>query len=125
MFTKCQEVPRRTTRRVADRTAAVETSRRHGKGYEILTNPVAKPRTASDGLSNTLFYTEDAGRPQRYVAGKRLLPGSTPMTNSAAWCDEAAEFGLHGCQGTTGTRPGTQHELHERRGAVLVPHGRV
>jgi prepilin-type N-terminal cleavage/methylation domain-containing protein/prepilin-type processing-associated H-X9-DG protein len=59
----------------------------------------------TDGLSNTLFYVEDAGRPTEYVAGKRPS-GST--TSGSAWCDEAAEFGLHGCTPPNDTRPGLQ-----------------
>jgi len=62
--------------------------------------------SVTDGLSNTIFYVEDAGRSDRYVAGKRLV--ATNDVNGGAWCDEAAEFGLHGCQGTNGSRPGTQ-----------------
>jgi prepilin-type N-terminal cleavage/methylation domain-containing protein len=59
-----------------------------------------------DGLSNTIFYVEDAGRPNRYVSGKRLV--STNSVGGSAWCDEAAEITLHGCQGTNGQTIGTQ-----------------
>jgi prepilin-type N-terminal cleavage/methylation domain-containing protein/prepilin-type processing-associated H-X9-DG protein len=59
--------------------------------------------SVTDGLSNTLFYCEDAGRPVEYVAGKRPS-GST--TSGAAWADEAGEFGLHGCTPPNDTRPG-------------------
>ena len=58
-----------------------------------------------DGLSNTLFYCEDAGRPDFYVAGNRRV--STNSIPGSAWGDSEAEFGLHGCTGTNGTRPGT------------------
>jgi prepilin-type N-terminal cleavage/methylation domain-containing protein/prepilin-type processing-associated H-X9-DG protein len=60
----------------------------------------------TDGLSNTLFYVEDAGRPQRYLSGWRLISGTF---SGAAWADQANEFGLHGCtpSATADIRPGT------------------
>jgi prepilin-type processing-associated H-X9-DG protein len=60
-----------------------------------------------DGLSNTISYVEDAGRPQIYVKGGAQLTGTV---RGAGWADDAAEFGLHGCNPATGldTRPGTQ-----------------
>ena len=61
--------------------------------------------SVTDGLSNTIFYSEDAGRPDRYVSGKRKVSGTW---QGAAWADERNEYGLHGCQGTNGTRPGNQ-----------------
>jgi prepilin-type N-terminal cleavage/methylation domain-containing protein/prepilin-type processing-associated H-X9-DG protein len=59
----------------------------------------------TDGLSNTIFYCEDAGRPQIYVIGKQLIGGTV---GGSAWCDEASEFGLHGCtpSSTADIRPG-------------------
>ncbi len=58
-----------------------------------------------DGLSNTLFYIEDAGRPVEYVAGRRPS-GNT--TSGAGWCDEASEWGFQGCTPPNDTRPGRQ-----------------
>jgi len=62
--------------------------------------------SVTDGLSNTIFYTEDAGRPQAFVSGWNKL-GSTTWGGSA-WCDESNEFGLHGCTPSTSAdiRPG-------------------
>jgi prepilin-type N-terminal cleavage/methylation domain-containing protein len=61
--------------------------------------------SVTDGLSNTLFYCEDAGRPDLYNYEKKLV--STNSVGGSAWCDEAAEFGLHGCEPTgNDVRPG-------------------
>jgi prepilin-type N-terminal cleavage/methylation domain-containing protein/prepilin-type processing-associated H-X9-DG protein len=58
--------------------------------------------SVTDGLSNTLFYVEDAGRPDEYVANWRLAG----RNSGAAWADEANEFGLNGCNPPNDTRPG-------------------
>lgn len=60
--------------------------------------------SVTDGLSNTMFYVEDAGRPDEYVANGRLVRTNT----GSAWSDEANEFGLHGCTPPDDTRPGRQ-----------------
>ena len=57
----------------------------------------------TDGLSNTLFYIEDAGRGTEYVA-RRQLSGNT--TSGGGWADEANEFGFQGCTPPNDTRPG-------------------
>jgi prepilin-type N-terminal cleavage/methylation domain-containing protein/prepilin-type processing-associated H-X9-DG protein len=65
--------------------------------------------SVSDGLSNTIFYMEDAGRSDEYLAGKRRNP-SGATTSGGAWSDEAAEFGLNGCEPSAASdiRPGRQ-----------------
>ena len=61
--------------------------------------------SVTDGLSNTLFYVEDAGRPFEYVKGRRL----TTSTNAGSgWADSENEFGLHGCNPPNDTRPGRE-----------------
>src|SRR4051794_35141087 len=62
--------------------------------------------TITDGLSNTIFYTEDAGRPDPWVASARKLGSGT--FPAAAWCDESSEFGLQGCTPPNDSRPGLQ-----------------
>ena len=64
--------------------------------------------SVTDGLSNTMFYCEDAGRPDLWVQGKKLLTPNS-LTGSA-WCDEANEFALQGCvpSQTADIRPGPQ-----------------
>jgi prepilin-type N-terminal cleavage/methylation domain-containing protein len=57
----------------------------------------------TDGLSNTIFYCEDSGRPQEFVAQNRKT-GAT--TGGSAWADEANEFGFQGCTPPNDTRPG-------------------
>jgi prepilin-type N-terminal cleavage/methylation domain-containing protein len=57
----------------------------------------------TDGLSNTIFYCEDAGRPDEHVArGVK----TTSVANGSAWSDEANEFGFQGCTPPNDTRPG-------------------
>jgi prepilin-type N-terminal cleavage/methylation domain-containing protein len=63
---------------------------------------VMRWQNVTDGLSNTFFYVEDAGRPDEYVANWRKSGTNT----GAAWSDEANEFGLHGCNPPNDTRPG-------------------
>jgi hypothetical protein len=53
-------------------------------------------------LTDKIFYTEDAGRPDRYIAGRQIRSG-TGTCGGSAWSDEAAEWGFQGCQ--TGTSP--------------------
>lgn len=59
--------------------------------------------SVSDGLSNTLFYSEDAGRPTEYVGGRRQ---SATTASGSAWADEASEWGFQGCTPPNDTRPG-------------------
>jgi prepilin-type processing-associated H-X9-DG protein len=49
----------------------------------------------TDGLSNTIFYVEDAGRPNLHLTGKTLV--STNSVGGSAWSDEASEITFHGC----------------------------
>jgi prepilin-type N-terminal cleavage/methylation domain-containing protein/prepilin-type processing-associated H-X9-DG protein len=58
----------------------------------------------TDGLSNTIMYVEDAGRPDEYVAGGKRIG----TNGQAAWSDESAEFGVNGCNPPGDTRPGRQ-----------------
>lgn len=60
----------------------------------------------SDGLSNTLFYSEDAGRPAGYRANRRR--SATAVVPGSAWSDEASEWGFQGCTPPNDTRPGLQ-----------------
>jgi prepilin-type N-terminal cleavage/methylation domain-containing protein/prepilin-type processing-associated H-X9-DG protein len=62
--------------------------------------------SVTDGLSNTIFYMEDAGRSDWYGPGRRLM--SSNSLAGAAWSDEANEFGLNGCNPSNGSRPGSQ-----------------
>jgi prepilin-type processing-associated H-X9-DG protein len=64
-----------------------------------------------DGLSNTLFYCEDAGRPALYLAGKRR---TSSTVGGSAWSDEASEFGLNGCtpSATSDVRHGEPYSFH-------------
>jgi prepilin-type N-terminal cleavage/methylation domain-containing protein/prepilin-type processing-associated H-X9-DG protein len=55
--------------------------------------------SVTDGLSNTLFYVEAAGRADRYGPRKNLVTANA-VGRGAAWCDEAAEIGLNGCDPT-------------------------
>src|SRR5688500_14709070 len=50
--------------------------------------------SVTDGMSNTIFYCEDAGRSDRYGPGRRFV--STNGSDSGAWADSEAEFTLNG-----------------------------
>lgn len=63
--------------------------------------------SVTDGLSNTIFYTEDAGRPDAWRASWRKTTSGATIGGSA-WADEASEFGLQGCTPPNDTRPGLQ-----------------
>jgi prepilin-type N-terminal cleavage/methylation domain-containing protein len=56
----------------------------------------------TDGTSNTLLYTEDAGRDDLYVASWTRKG----TTSAGAWCDSENEYGLDGCNPPNDTRPG-------------------
>ncbi|MCI0377317.1 MAG: DUF1559 domain-containing protein [Gemmataceae bacterium] len=58
-----------------------------------------------DGLSNSLSYVEDAGRPNRYLSGRVQIAGAW---TGSAWADSESEYGLHGCtpSATKDIRPG-------------------
>jgi prepilin-type N-terminal cleavage/methylation domain-containing protein/prepilin-type processing-associated H-X9-DG protein len=63
--------------------------------------------SVTDGLSTTMFYVEDAGRGNYYLANGKKLASTVA---AGAWCDEANEFGFQGCTPSTTTdiRPGLQ-----------------
>jgi prepilin-type N-terminal cleavage/methylation domain-containing protein len=65
---------------------------------------VMRWQNVTDGMSNTFFYVEDAGRNDEYVAAWRKSGTNT----GGGWFDEASEFGLHGCNPPNDTRPGRQ-----------------
>ena len=64
--------------------------------------------TVTDGLSNTIFYVEDAGRPDAWRANWRKSTNAATSIPGSAWSDESAEFGLQGCTPPDDTRPGLQ-----------------
>ena len=64
--------------------------------------------SVTDGLSNTLFYVEDAMRGEPYVANGRRNPNPLVISvPGGAWSDEANEFGFQGCTPPLDSRPGT------------------
>lgn len=59
--------------------------------------------TVQDGLSNTIFFTEDAGRPELYIQGRQ----ATRMdVDGAGWADHRADFSINGFDPSTQSRPG-------------------
>jgi prepilin-type N-terminal cleavage/methylation domain-containing protein len=56
-------------------------------------NQSARIAEVTDGTGNTVLLAEDAGRPQRWKAG-RLTDGPTPT--GAGWADSASSFILNG-----------------------------
>ena len=68
--------------------------------------PNARPTRmadVTDGLSNTFMLFEDAGRPQKWVAGRRGDPDASPVEpiSGSRWADDEAEFWIHSVCGTT------------------------
>jgi prepilin-type N-terminal cleavage/methylation domain-containing protein/prepilin-type processing-associated H-X9-DG protein len=59
----------------------------------------------TDGLSNTMFYVEDAMRPVGFRANWRRSSTNATVPNSS-WADSENEFGLQGCTPPNDTRPG-------------------
>jgi hypothetical protein len=66
-------------------------------------NQLASTADILDGTSHTLWITEDAGRPERLVAGHRRLSG---RSSGAGWADRQNEFVLHGYDASGLTTPG-------------------
>jgi prepilin-type N-terminal cleavage/methylation domain-containing protein len=59
----------------------------------------------TDGTSNTILLAEDAGRPDRWIAGQRVGSGTQ---NDGGWGDPDSDYGLDGVvvTGRTTTSPG-------------------
>lgn len=61
--------------------------------------------SVSDGLTNTIFFVEDAMRGEGYRANwRRSSTGAT--VPGGAWADSEGEFGFQGCIPPNDTRPG-------------------
>jgi prepilin-type N-terminal cleavage/methylation domain-containing protein/prepilin-type processing-associated H-X9-DG protein len=56
------------------------------------------PRLADilDGLSNTILYTESAGRPNVYRIGKKLTTPTGARTNGGGWARPASDISIEG-----------------------------
>jgi len=63
--------------------------------------------SVTDGLSNTFFYIEDAGRGDGYRANFRISSVGATVP-CGAWADECGEWGFQGCTPPNDTRPGLQ-----------------
>jgi prepilin-type N-terminal cleavage/methylation domain-containing protein/prepilin-type processing-associated H-X9-DG protein len=71
----------------------------------------AKPKLAeiTDGLSNTIFFAESAGRPYHYQRGNRLVSEDLTLArvNAGGWCRPASDFSIDGSAANGGeTIPG-------------------
>jgi prepilin-type N-terminal cleavage/methylation domain-containing protein len=60
------------------------------------TNQLHRFADITDGLSNTTWLAEDAGRPTPYQANRSKAPGSN--TTGSAWADPENSYTLHGYQ---------------------------
>ncbi|NBO92959.1 MAG: DUF1559 domain-containing protein [Planctomycetia bacterium] len=58
-----------------------------------LTGQLPRVASCTDGLSNTLFIAEDAGRIDRYMAGKKV---SGQYSSGGGWADYNSEYYVHG-----------------------------
>jgi prepilin-type N-terminal cleavage/methylation domain-containing protein len=68
----------------------------------LRTNQLHRFADVTDGLSNTTWVAEDAGRPSVYQSDLKLLTGST---SGSAWADPENSYTLHGYSPTCGTSP--------------------
>jgi prepilin-type processing-associated H-X9-DG protein len=68
-------------------------------------NQILRIADIRDGTSNTMPITEDAGRPQRWRAGK-VVSGTT---SGAGWADRDNEYITHGFQPAGTPSPGPCH----------------
>jgi prepilin-type N-terminal cleavage/methylation domain-containing protein len=66
-------------------------------------NEILRMAEVVDGLSNTFWMVEDAGRPIRYRAGRKKVTGAQ---NDTSIYNDANEGILHGYDITGGTTPG-------------------
>jgi prepilin-type N-terminal cleavage/methylation domain-containing protein len=64
-------------------------------------------RNVSDGRSNTILMSEDAGRPDSWHAGKQVA--GAPLVSGAGWADDANAYITHGFQPDGGSNPGPCH----------------
>jgi prepilin-type N-terminal cleavage/methylation domain-containing protein len=69
-------------------------------------NAVVMNRMITDGRSNTILMSEDAGRPDVYRAGKMVVGSSN---TGAAWADDANPYITHGFVYDGSTNPGPCH----------------
>ncbi len=65
----------------------------------------------TDGSSNTILLCEDAGRPDRWIKGRKVgtyVAGTTSLpANGAGWGDYQSEYGLDGVTVNTAVTPPT------------------
>lgn len=67
-------------------------------------NELVAFRDILDGLSNTIFIVETAGRPALYHTGARLIPGQ--LAPDSIWCDQDNSLDLDGADKTGISKPG-------------------
>jgi prepilin-type N-terminal cleavage/methylation domain-containing protein len=56
----------------------------------------AKLGQCTDGLSKTIALVESAGRPAKYVRGKKVGPFPTERVNGGGWCRPASDLAFKG-----------------------------
>jgi len=56
----------------------------------------AKINQCTDGLSKTIALAESAGRPAKYVRGKKVGTFPTDRVNGGGWCRPASDFAFKG-----------------------------
>src|SRR5262249_44853715 len=75
----------------------------------------------TDGLSNTIYLTESAGKPNLYRNGKLILtagPGAGNRVNGGGWCRPASDIAYPVGLASDGVNPGTQG-INATNGFVL------
>ncbi|WP_435016504.1 DUF1559 domain-containing protein [Tundrisphaera sp. TA3] len=82
----------------------------------------------TDGTSNTLVISEDAGRPDRWSRGYKLERSSPPGTpgriyvDGGGWADRESPYGLHGFTLDGKATPGPCHTNCTNRNEVFSFH---
>ncbi|MBL8853816.1 MAG: DUF1559 domain-containing protein [Planctomycetaceae bacterium] len=78
-----------------------------GNGITPLLGEMPRGRSTlaqiTDGLSNTILFCEDAGRPEFWVQGRL---DSSRQNNDGAWGDHRSDYGLDGAVAGSTTSPG-------------------
>ncbi len=69
----------------------------------VMSSTGSRVADITDGLSNTLLFTEDAGRPDYYVKGRRVTDQTPPfggagngIVTGGVWADHQKGFGIEG-----------------------------
>jgi hypothetical protein len=84
------------------------------------TSTVVSIPEITDGTSNTLMLSEDAGRPQSWQFGKM---SSATSGSDGGWADDNVEYIVHGSMTTSTASPGPCHTNCHNSNEIYSFHG--